>query len=225
VHRWGILVAGPFVSLGRPRPIPLSTAKTLPSSAATESEAWINLEGYRAPPYQGRGPIARVLWYVVSWLVFESRVCPSSGFKTFLLRMFGARLGRGVVVKPRVKIKFPWRLTAGEFVWIGEEVWIDNLADVTIGSHVCLSQGVYLCTGSHDHRSPGFELVTRPIAIGSGAWIAARAVMLPGCRVGANSIVAAGSVVSGEVEEGIVVAGNPAQKVRDRERPEGISPR
>jgi putative colanic acid biosynthesis acetyltransferase WcaF len=163
----------------------------------------------------------RGLWYIVSLLVFESRLFPCGWLKPLILRLFGAQLGRGVVVKPRVKIKFPWRLTAGDHVWIGEEVWIDNLAEVTVGSHVCLSQSVYLCTGSHDHRSPGFELVTRPIRIGNGAWIAARALLLPGCSVGANSIVAAGSVVSGEVDEGIVVAGNPAQKLKGRERPAG----
>lgn len=191
------------------------------SNSSIESDAWINLEGYRAPDYQGRGPLVRLVWYVVSLVVFESRLFPCGWLKPLLLRLFGAQLGTGVVIKPRVKVKFPWRLSAGDYVWLGEGVWIDNLADVAIGSHVCLSQEAYLCTGSHDHRRRGFDLVTRPIFVGNGAWIAARAMLLPGSRVGPNAIVSAGSVVAGEVAAGVIVGGNPAVKVRDRELPGG----
>lgn len=159
----------------------------------------------------------RVLWYVVSAILFETCLFPFGRLKLPLLRLFGAKLGDGVVIKPGVKIKFPWRLTTGDHVWIGEKAWIDNLADVTLGSHVCLSQGVYLCTGSHDHRSRGFDLITRPITVGDGAWIAARAILLPGCTVGANSIVSAGSVASGEIPQGVVAGGNPALTIRARD--------
>jgi len=186
----------------------------LPDSSTT---SWINLAGYRAPSYQGRGPIVRVFWYVVSALLFETCLLPFGRLKPPLLRLFGAKLGRGVVIKPGVKIKFPWRLTTGDHVWIGEKVWIDNLAEVTLGSHVCLSQGAYLCTGSHDHRSRGFDLVTRPITVGDGAWIAARAILLPGCKVGANTIVGAGSVASGDIPPEVLAAGNPATIVRPRD--------
>ncbi len=179
--------------------------------------SWIDLEGYRAPPYQGRGPIVRGLWYVVSAILFETCLFPFGRLKPSILRLFGARLGKGVVIKPGVKIKFPWRLSTGDYVWIGEKVWIDNLADVALGSHVCLSQGVYLCTGSHDHRSRGFDLVMRPIHVGDGTWIAARALLLPGCTVGANAIVGAGSVASGEIPAEVLAAGNPAAIVRARE--------
>ena len=179
--------------------------------------SWIDLKGYRAPPYQGRGPAVRLLWYVVSALLFETSLLPCGKIKPFLLRLFGAKLGDDVVVKPGVKIKFPWRLSTGDHVWLGEKVWIDNLADVHLGSHVCLSQQAYLCTGSHDHRSRGFELVTRPITVGDGVWIAARAILLPGCNVGANSLVGAGSVASGDIPPGVLVAGNPATVLRPRE--------
>lgn len=193
---------------------------------ADSPTSWIDLEGYRAPPYQGRGPLMRGLWYLVSGVFFETCLFPFGRLKPSLLKLFGANLGRGIVIKPGVKIKFPWRLTTGDHVWIGEKVWIDNLADVSLGSHVCLSQGAYLCTGSHDYRSRGFDLVTRPITVGDGAWIAARAILLPGCTVGANAMVGAGSVASGEIPPAVLAAGNPATVVRAREpvSPSGDKP-
>ena len=142
-----------------------------------------------------------------------------SGVKARLLRLFGARIGRGLVIKPHVRIKYPWRLAVGDHCWIGEGVWIDNLADVTLGSHVCLSQGAYLCTGSHDHRRRTFDLITRPIRVEDGAWVAARTTLLPGVTVGANALVAGGSVVVKDVEAGAIVVGNPAAAIGRRERP------
>lgn len=189
-------------------------------SASPENEtAWIDLTDYRAPDYQGRGPVVRLLWYFVSLVVFQTGLFPFGRIKPSILRLFGAQVGKGLVVKPYVRIKFPWRLTTGDHVWIGEETWIDNLADVTLGSHICISQGCYFCTGSHNHRSRGFELETKPIVVGSGAWIAARTTLLPGAKVGANAIVAAASVVSGDVEPATIAGGNPAKFIKHREAP------
>lgn len=140
----------------------------------------------------GAGIGLRTLWYFVSLVVFESGWFPVSKLKTAILRAFGARIGTGVVIKPHVRIKYPWNLTVGDHVWIGEEAWIDNLAQVTLGSHSVISQGAYLCTGSHDHRSPTFDLITKPITIGEGAWICARAIILPGVTLEPNQIVPAG---------------------------------
>lgn len=143
----------------------------------------------------GRGFVVRAIWYYVSLLVFESGWFPISGPKRFLLRFFGAKIGRGVVIKPNVRIKYPWRLSVGDHSWLGQDVWIDNLAQVTIGSDVCLSQGVYVCTGSHAHKSALFELITNPIVVEDGAWIAAKSVLLPGAFVRTGVVVAAGEVV------------------------------
>ncbi|MFM7550534.1 MAG: putative colanic acid biosynthesis acetyltransferase, partial [Cyanobacteriota bacterium] len=100
--------------------------------------------------------------------------------------------------------------------WLAEDAWIDNLAPVTLGDRVCLSQGAYLCTGNHDFRSPGFELILGPITIGSDAWIAARAVLAPGCRIGPGAVIALGAVVSGEVPAGAIMGGSPAGRVGQR---------
>lgn len=144
----------------------------------------------------GRGKLWQLVWYVVSLLLVESGWLPISSFKRTILRLFGARIGKGVVIKPHVRIKYPWRLSIGDHSWIGQGVWIDNLDDVSIGQHSVVSQGAYLCTGSHDHRSPKFELRTAPIRIGDGAWVCAKVILLAGAAVSDNQIVSAGMVYS-----------------------------
>lgn len=171
----------------------------------------VDLSSYRQGDYQpGRNAVVRALWYFTSLFWFESGWFPFRGVKAFLLRLFGARVGSGVVIKPHVRIKFPWRLTVGDHVWIGQGVWIDNLADVTIGNHCCVSQEAYLCTGSHDHRRPTFDLMTAPIVLEEGSWIGARAMVLPGRTIGPHAVVAAGSVVTKDVPAEAIVGGNPA---------------
>ncbi len=159
-------------------------------------------------------------WCEMLWLIADafamSSWFPGSGWRVALLRLFGAKIGDGVVIKPRVQVKFPWRLVVGDHVWIGERAWIDNLATVTIGNHVALSQGVYLCTGSHDWSRPGFDLITRPITIGDGAWIAAKSVLGPGTVVGEGAVVGLGCVATGSLEPWGVYSGAPAKMIRKR---------
>jgi putative colanic acid biosynthesis acetyltransferase WcaF len=174
--------------------------------------SWGDLSRYDNRGYSpGRGTLVRALWYLVSLLVFEGAWVPCYAPKRWLLRLFGARIGRGLVIKPRVWIKYPWRLAVGDHCWIGQGVCIDNLADVGIGSHVCLSQQVYLCTGSHDYRKRSFDLITRSIEIGDGAWLGVRVLVLPGVTVGANAIAAGGSVVVKDLPAATIVAGQPAR--------------
>ncbi|MCA8986317.1 MAG: WcaF family extracellular polysaccharide biosynthesis acetyltransferase [Planctomycetaceae bacterium] len=156
-----------------------------------------DLSRYTSGGYSpGRSAVIRIIWYACSLLFFESGLLPLSGPKRILLRLFGARIGKGAVIKPHVRIKYPWKLTVGNHVWIGEEAWLDNLAPIEIGDHVCLSQRVYLCTGSHDDSSPTFDLKTTPIVLEEGCWIAANATVLGGVTVGTMATVCAGSVVT-----------------------------
>jgi putative colanic acid biosynthesis acetyltransferase WcaF len=162
------------------------------------------------------------LWQQVAWYYLGSPLVSNywivdSRFKCLLLRWFGAKVGIGVNIKPGVKIKFPWRLAVGDFVWLGENCWIDNVAMVTIDSHVCLSQAVYLCTGNHDWSSPSFELKDKPIQIETGCWIAARAVIGPGVTVGSGAVLGLGSVTGRSLEPMTIYAGNPAQPIRQRQ--------
>ena len=141
---------------------------------------------------------------------------PGSTPRIWLLRMFGAQIGAGVVVKPRVRVTFPWRLSVGKDSWIGEGVWIDNLTDVNIGRDCCLSQGAYLCTGSHDWSVETFDLLLGPIVVEDGAWIGAFAKISPNVVIERDVVVALGSVLTSSASAGKVYSGNPAIPVRDR---------
>lgn len=166
---------------------------------------------------RGAGPLKEGFWILASALLF--RLCPFklSGLKCAVLRFFGANVGRGVVIKPRVSITFPWKLTLGDHVWLGEESWLLNLAPIVIENNVCISQRAFLCTGNHDYKSPAFDLVTKPIRVGEGAWIGACAFVGPGVKMGSHAVLAAGSVATKELEPFGIYQGNPAMLARRRE--------
>ncbi len=139
-----------------------------------------------------------LLWWVVRSLLFAPWFPVPSAFKVAALRLFGAKVGHGVVIRSRVNITFPWRLSIGDHVWIGDEVLILSLAPVTIASHVCISQRAFLCTGSHRFRSANFDLVTKPIVIGEGCWVAASVFIAPGVTLAPGTMCRAGEVVVGK---------------------------
>lgn len=165
---------------------------------------------------KGRSAAWIALWYFVGAPLLSTRWIPLRPFKAGVLRAFGAQVGAGSYIKPGVRVKFPWYLTIGDHCWIGEDVWIDNLAPVKIGSHVCVSQGAYLCTGNHDWTTSNMKLFRREITIEDGCWIGARVLVSPGVAIRTGAIVSAGSVVTGNVPEWQIWGGNPAKHIRDR---------
>jgi putative colanic acid biosynthesis acetyltransferase WcaF len=176
----------------------------------------IDLSGYTTGDFQrGASPLKEAAWWVVRALFFLTPMPWPSGLRVALLRAFGATIGQGVVIRSGVNITFPWRFTAGNYVWIGEEVLILTLAPVVIESNCCISQRAFLCTGSHDFSSPAFSLKTGPIRIRDGSWVAATAFIAPGVNVGPESMVAAGSVVVADVPPKVIVRGNPAVVVKE----------
>ncbi len=164
----------------------------------------------------GASKARQVCWYFVNAIFFINPLNPSSGLKRFLLRIFGAKIGAGVVLKPGINIKYPWKLSIGDHSWVGEKVWIDNLATVTIGKSVCLSQGALLLTGNHDYTSTRFDLVVKEIVLGDGVWIGAKALVCPGVAAGSHAVLAAGSVATGELASYTIYQGNPAGAIRER---------
>ena len=170
-----------------------------------------NNSGYNAGPL-----IKRMLWYLVSLMFFRNALFPFYGFKTLLLRAFGAKVGRGLVIKPYVNIKYPWFLTLGDHCWIGELVWIDNLADVSIGDHVCVSQGALILSGNHNYAESHFPLMLKPIVLENGVWIGAKAIVCGGSKCLSHAVLRAGSVTAGVLVAYSVYAGNPAVKAKER---------
>lgn len=177
----------------------------------------VNLQNFRNDWYKPGGTrFARIAWFFVGMPLLRSAWLPSSGFRVWLLRTFGARVGSGCVIKPGVRVKYPWRLRMGNHCWLGEDCWIDNLAPVGLGDSVCISQGAYLCTGNHQWNDPQFGLIVRPIRLGSGAWAGARSVLCPGVSIGRCGIACAGAIVMRDVPAYEIHAGNPAQVIRIR---------
>ena len=158
-----------------------------------------------------------VVWYLVNAVILKSYLPIPVGIKKTVMQLFGAKIGHGVMIKPGVNVKYPWLLTIGNYVWVGEGVWIDNLDQVTIGDHVCLSQGAMLLTGNHDYRKSAFDLIIKPIHLEDGAWIGAQAVVCPGVRCHTHSVLAVGSVATHSLEAYGIYQGNPANFVRKRQ--------
>ena len=179
----------------------------------------IDLSGYTTGGFQrGASSLKEAAWWLVRTVFFQTPIPWPSELRVWLLRAFGATVGEGVVIRSWVNITFPWRFSAGDHVWIGEEVLILSLAQVTIESNCCISHRAFICTGSHDFSSPAFSLKTEAVTIHEGSWVAASAFIAPGVNVGPGSMVAAGSVVLADVPPRVIVRGNPAAVVKELAR-------
>ena len=165
---------------------------------------------------KGAGALKIILWYFINALIVRASWNPFMGIKIFFLKVFGAKIGKGLVIKNNVCIKFPWKLTIGDNVWIGENCWIDNLDYVSIGNNVCISQGALLLTGNHDYTLSSFDYRNRPIVIEDGVWVGAKAVVCPGVKLYSHSILTVGSVATKNMEEYGIYQGNPAKLIRKR---------
>jgi putative colanic acid biosynthesis acetyltransferase WcaF len=164
---------------------------------------------------RGRSKFVEILWLVLDAAFVRSRV-PGSVHRRAILCAFGALIGKRVLIKPGVRIKFPWRLEIGNDSWVGEDVWIDNLAPVKIGSNCCISQGVYICTGSHNWGTPTFDLIVKSVKIEDGAWLASRSVIGPGVIVGEGAVLSLGSVATSDLAPWGIYQGIPATFVKQR---------
>jgi putative colanic acid biosynthesis acetyltransferase WcaF len=165
---------------------------------------------------KGASKLKQFIWLVLNAIFIQSSWFPFMKPKVMLLKIFGAKIGNGVVIKPAVTIKFPWKLIVGDYVWIGENVWIDNLDKVDIGNNVCISQGAMLLTGNHDYKIPSFDYRNAPIHIEDGVWIGAKSIVCPGVICKSHAILTVGSIATKDLEAFIIYQGNPALKIRER---------
>ena len=175
-----------------------------------------DLSTYNNSWYRPGSLLKRFCWYVTSVLFFRNPLFPFYKPKVILLRLFGAKMGKHVIIKPGVHIKYPWFLETGNHVWIGEKVWIDNLAKVTIGNNVCLSQGSLLLTGNHDYTTNSFDLIVNEIVLEDGVWIGAKSVVCSGAVCRSHAVLTVGSIAVGELQPSGIYQGNPAIWIKQR---------
>ncbi|MBD2103408.1 hormogonium polysaccharide biosynthesis acetyltransferase HpsU [Leptolyngbya sp. FACHB-261] len=177
-----------------------------------QSNPWVDLRQYDQAGFErGRSNWVILLWWLVQAVVFPLTLHNLHGPRCWLLRLFGARIGQGVAIRPTARITYPWKLTVGDHAWIGDDVVLYSLEQIQIGAHSVVSQKCYLCTGSHDIQDPTFRLLTQPIVIEPGAWVAADCFIGPGVTVGANAVVGARSSVFTSLPPAQVCWGSPCK--------------
>lgn len=177
----------------------------------------VNLSAFNPGNYDKGACFLKItIWYFVNALFVRPSFIPFMGLKVFILRLFGAKIGKRICLKPCVLIKSPWNLVIGDDCWIGEKVWIDNLDKVYIGSNVCISQGALLLTGNHDYTIPSMPYRNAPITIEDGAWVGGKATVCSGVTVHQNAILTVGSVATKDLEADGIYQGNPAVRIRER---------
>jgi putative colanic acid biosynthesis acetyltransferase WcaF len=166
--------------------------------------------------YKPGSTLKRISWLIINSLFFNHSLAVFNGLKCALIRWYGGKVGQGVLIKPSVNIKYPWFLEIGDYVWIGEKVWIDNLTMVSIGDHVSISQGAFLLTGNHNYKKPTFDLMVSGIVLEKGVWIGAKATVGPGVKCKSHAVLAVGSVATKDLEAYSIYQGNPAVRVKER---------
>ncbi|WP_366508748.1 WcaF family extracellular polysaccharide biosynthesis acetyltransferase [Solimonas soli] len=177
----------------------------------------VRLSDFDASPFDRGAPLMlEAIWYITKRVFFLTSIPWPSKIKCSLLRLFGARIGSGCVIKPRVNIHMPWKLFVGDDVWIGEEVFLLNLDRISIGANCCISQRAFLCTGNHNYRIVTMPYRNEPILVEDGAWIGAATFIGPGVTVGREAVISAGSVLTQDASAGMVYAGNPCGIVKTR---------
>jgi putative colanic acid biosynthesis acetyltransferase WcaF len=183
-----------------------------PDRASLDQPAWVDLSQYNQSWFdRGRPGWYVLLWWLVQAITFPLTPHSAHAPRVALLRLFGAAIGKGVMIRPTARFTYPWKIRIGDYSWIGDDVVLYSLDQIHIGEHCVISQKNYLCTGSHDIHDPTFRLKTAAIAIGNGAWIAADCFICPGVQIGANSVIGARSNVISDMPNQQVCWGNPCR--------------
>jgi putative colanic acid biosynthesis acetyltransferase WcaF len=182
-----------------------------------EREVYQRLDtAYLPAGFRGRSPFIVFSWGMVQASLFAWSPQFLYGWRRFLLRLFGAKIGKGVRVRPTVRITYPWKISVGDHSWIGDDVVLYSLGEIHIGRHTVISQKSYICTGGHDYTRLSFDIFSKPVEIGNEVWIATDVFIAPGIRVGDGTVVGARSTVLNDLPPGKICFGNPAKVVKDR---------
>lgn len=166
--------------------------------------------------FRGKSVLVVQLWWFVQRVLFHASPQFLYGWRRFLLRCFGAKIGKGVIIRPSVRVTYPWKLSIGDHSWIGDNVDLYTLGEINIGKNVVVSQKSYLCTGSHDHTSEAFDIYQKPVIVEDGAWVATDVFIAPGVTIGSNVVIAARSSVFKSMPNNMICMGSPAVPIKQR---------
>ncbi|MEL6164164.1 MAG: hormogonium polysaccharide biosynthesis acetyltransferase HpsU [Cyanobacteria bacterium J06641_2] len=184
-----------------------------------DAEPFVDLRKYDQSDFdRGRAGWYVFLWWFVQAITFPLTLHNMSGIRCAILRLFGARIGKGVLIRPTARFTYPWKVTIDDYSWIGDDVVLYSLDEIHIGSHCVVSQKSYICTGSHDIKDPAFGLKINKVAIGNGAWVATDCFVAPGVTIGANAVIGARSSVLTDMPNAQVCWGTPCRPRYARNR-------
>lgn len=179
-----------------------------------------DLSRFRTPTgFRGRSGVAVQFWWLVDALLFRPSPQIFFGWRRWLLRLFGAHIGKGALIRPSVEITYPWKVSIGDYAWVGDHVVLYSLAEIRIGAHSVISQYSYLCTGSHDMESASYTIVAAPIVIGAQCWVASHVFVAPGVTIDDGAVVGARSAVFHDLPPAMICQGMPAKPIRPRPVP------
>lgn len=181
------------------------------------SDAYQDLKNFKMPSdFRGRSKLAVQLWWLCDAILFRSSPQAAYGFRRALLRLFGARVGIGVIIRPTARITYPWKIDIGDHAWIGDDVVLYSLGPISVGRNAVVSQRSYLCGGDHDYTDVNFEIRSAPIRVEEGAWIAADVFVAPGVVIGEGAVIGARSSVFQDMPAGMVCVGSPCVAIKPR---------
>ena len=176
-----------------------------------------NLKAFKVPKeFRGRSPVYVQLWWIVQSSIFKHSPQFAYGLRRSLLRIFGAQIGKGVIIRPSVTVTYPWKVSLGDYVWIGDDVVLYSLGPIEIQSNAVVSQKSYLCTGDHDYKDPNFRIRARKITIESEAWVASDVFVGPGVTIGHGSVIGARSTVLQNMPSNMICKGYPCKPIKRR---------
>jgi putative colanic acid biosynthesis acetyltransferase WcaF len=190
-----------------------------PEAIQSRKSCWQDLSSFRTPAgFRGRSAWIVQLWWLVQSTLFAASPQFMFGWRRWLLRLFGAKVGVGVLVRPSVRTTYPWKVRLDDYCWIGDEVQLYSLGEIHVGEHAVVSQRSYLCTGSHRHDLPGFDITAAPIVIGAQAWVGTDVFVAPGITIGEGAVVGARSSVFHDLPAAMICKGSPAKPYRARSK-------
>jgi putative colanic acid biosynthesis acetyltransferase WcaF len=193
-----------------------------PSPGQPVERKYQRMDLFQVPPgFRGRSKVIVQLWWLVQSTLFAMSPQVMYGWRAWLLRLFGARIGKGAIIRPSVKTPYPWKLTIGDYCHIGDKVELYTYGEIEIGDCAVISQQSYLCAGSHDYASPTFDIFARKIVIGPEAWLATDVFVAPGVTIGSGAVVGARSSVFHDVPPAAIAVGTPARVIGERRMRDG----